>query len=52
MIHSGIKVLFVTNAAGGLNDAFSVGDIMVIKDHIGIPLMNGYNPLIGPNDDR
>ncbi|MBR0223208.1 MAG: purine-nucleoside phosphorylase [Bacteroidales bacterium] len=41
----GIKVLFVSNAAGGLNQDFSVGDLMIIRDHINmLP-----NPLIGPN---
>ncbi|RYY77740.1 hypothetical protein EON63_18195 [archaeon] len=32
----GVKLLVVTNAAGGLNDAYNVGDIMVIQDHIGL----------------
>ncbi|HPE87786.1 MAG: purine-nucleoside phosphorylase [Bacteroidales bacterium] len=41
----GIKTLFVSNAAGGLNPAYHVGDLMVITDHINqMP-----NPLIGPN---
>lgn len=41
----GIKYLFVSNAAGGVNPEFKVGDLMVITDHINlIP-----NPLIGPN---
>ena len=44
----GIKVLLVSNAAGGLNQSFSVGDLMIIRDHINlIP-----NPLIGPNLDE
>ena len=47
MIAIGIKTLFVSNAAGGTNLAFHVGDLMIIKDHINlIP-----NPLIGPNID-
>ena len=44
----GVKMLFVTNAAGGLNVAFKPGDIMVIKDHINL---TGFNPLIGANHD-
>lgn len=48
MICLGIKYLFVSNAAGGLNPGFSIGDMMVIKDHINlIP-----NPLVGPNADE
>ena len=41
----GIKILFVSNAAGGLNQSFSVGDLMIIRDHINLL----PNPLIGPN---
>ena len=45
MIRIGIRYLFVSNAAGGTNLGFHVGDLMIIKDHINlIP-----NPLIGPN---
>ncbi len=41
----GIQYLFVSNAAGGVNYDFKVGDMMVITDHINhLP-----NPLIGPN---
>ncbi len=41
----GIQYLFVSNAAGGVNFDFKVGDLMVITDHIShLP-----NPLIGPN---
>ena len=41
----GIQYLFVSNAAGGVNFDFKVGDLMIIKDHIShLP-----NPLIGPN---
>lgn len=32
----GVKLLIVTNAAGGLNPSFNVGDIMVIQDHFGM----------------
>ena len=41
----GIKYLFVSNAAGGVNFNFKVGDLMLIKDHINLL----PNPLIGPN---
>ncbi|XP_061773426.1 purine nucleoside phosphorylase 6 isoform X2 [Nerophis ophidion] len=47
----GVENLIVTNAAGGLNDSYSVGDIMLIKDHINLPGFCGQNPLIGHNDD-
>lgn len=44
----GVCTLLVTNAAGGINTAYSVGDLMFIADHIN--LMGG-NPLVGPNLD-
>ena len=48
MIVIGIESLFVSNAAGGVNTSLSIGDLMVITDHINqIP-----NPLIGPNLDE
>jgi len=46
----GVKYLFVTNAAGGLNPSFHPGDLMLITDHIGLSNMVGLNPLRGPND--
>ncbi|GAA6093511.1 purine nucleoside phosphorylase 6 [Tachysurus ichikawai] len=48
----GIETLIVTNAAGGINSHFKVGDIMMITDHINIPGFAGQNPLCGPNDER
>lgn len=42
----GIGMMVVTNAAGGVNAGFSVGDLMLIRDHIN---MLFHNPLIGPN---
>lgn len=36
MYELGIKTLFVSNAAGGMNPAFSIGDLMVITDHINL----------------
>ncbi len=45
----GAKIIFLTNAAGGLNTSFSAGDLMIITDHISsfVP-----SPLIGPNIDN
>ena len=47
----GVKLLLVTNAAGGVNPSFNVGDIMVIQDHFGLPTMTGNTPARGHNDD-
>ncbi|MDR1747203.1 MAG: purine nucleoside phosphorylase I, inosine and guanosine-specific [Tannerella sp.] len=44
---TGIKNLLVSNAAGGINNTFKVGDLMIIRDHINMM----PNPLIGPNDE-
>lgn len=45
----GIEMLFVTNAAGGVNPAFSPGDVMLITDNLNLIGMTGMNPLFGPN---
>ena len=45
----GIETLIVTNAAGGLNPNFDTGDLMLITDHINMPGMVGFNPLMGAN---
>jgi purine-nucleoside phosphorylase len=45
----GIRTLVLTNAAGGINTAFTEGALMVIDDHIN---GMGSNPLMGPHDDR
>jgi purine-nucleoside phosphorylase len=42
----GIKTLLLSNAAGGMNPHFEVGDLMLISDHISL---FQHNPLIGPN---
>lgn len=44
----GIRALVVTNAAGGVNLSYRVGDLMLMEDHINLM---GTNPLIGPNLD-
>lgn len=46
----GVHTLVVTNAAGGVNQAFRAGDLMLIADHINLVGMTGLNPLRGPND--
>jgi purine-nucleoside phosphorylase len=52
VMHSlGVKTVILTNAAGGLNQSYRVGDLMLIKDHINFVGMAGHNPLSGPNDD-
>ena len=48
----GVKTLFLTNAAGGLNPEFNVGDIMIIRDHIDLPGLTGECVLRGTNDER
>jgi purine-nucleoside phosphorylase len=45
----GAKILFLTNAAGGLGDGFNAGDLMLITDHISC---FAPNPLIGANLDE
>ncbi|XP_054015249.1 purine nucleoside phosphorylase-like isoform X4 [Hylaeus anthracinus] len=48
----GVTHLIATNAAGGLNPTYKVGDIMMVKDHVNMMGFAGNNPLQGPNDDR
>jgi purine-nucleoside phosphorylase len=43
----GIKNLFITNAAGGVNPGYKIGDLMFIRDHINLM----PNPLVGKNDE-
>lgn len=45
----GVEKLIVTNAAGGINENFQAGDLMLITDHIN---QMGDNPLIGANDEE
>lgn len=48
MKYLGIKTLLVSNASGGLNPAFEIGDVMIITDHISLL----PNPLIGKNEEE
>jgi purine-nucleoside phosphorylase len=48
----GVRTLIVSNAAGGINPAFDFGDLMLIKDHIFMPGLCGFGPLVGLNDPR
>jgi len=48
----GIRSLIATNAAGGLNKTFQVGDIMLLKDHINLPGFSCQHPLRGPNEEK
>lgn len=45
----GVQTLFISNAAGGVNTSFKVGDLMIITDHISFAIKN---PLLGKNDNK
>ena len=45
----GVQTVLISNAAGGVNPSFRVGDLMIITDHIALATVN---PLLGLNDDR
>jgi purine-nucleoside phosphorylase len=45
----GVKRLFVSNASGGVNPSFEIGDLMIINDHINLFTAH---PLIGPNENK
>jgi purine-nucleoside phosphorylase len=45
----GIKTLLISNAAGGVDPSFKVGDLMMINDHISLATLN---PLLGKNHDE
>jgi purine-nucleoside phosphorylase len=52
MLRLGLEMMFVTNAAGGVNPDFVPGDVMLITDHLNLIGMTGANPLMGPNLDE
>ena len=45
----GVRVLVLTNAAGGINPKLKEGGLLVIRDHVNL---QGTNPLLGPNEPR
>ncbi|CAJ0580000.1 unnamed protein product, partial [Mesorhabditis spiculigera] len=52
MYFLGVKTLIATNAVGAVNKSYITGDFMVYKDHIFMPGMVGFSPLIGSYDKR
>jgi len=48
MARMGVRLVLLTNAAGGLEPSWSAGDLMIVTDHLNL---TGTSPLAGPNDD-
>lgn len=48
-VAAGARRVLLTNAAGGVNEAYRPGELVIIRDHLNLA---GKNPLTGPNDDR
>ncbi|CEO58491.1 Putative Purine nucleoside phosphorylase I, inosine and guanosine-specific [Penicillium brasilianum] len=48
----GVDTVVLTNAAGGLNSDYCVGDIVMLNDHIFLAGLAGVHPLRGPNEDE
>ena len=46
---TGCRTVVLTNASGAISSGLAPGDLVVIRDHIGLA---GRNPLAGPNDER
>ncbi|KAH9912575.1 uncharacterized protein B0H18DRAFT_889727 [Fomitopsis serialis] len=44
----GVRDIIITNAAGALNPDLDVGTIVSIQDHLALPNLTGFNPLLGP----
>ena len=45
----GIRAVILTNAAGGIDERYELGQLVLMTDHIN---MMGWNPLVGPNESR
>lgn len=48
----GVRVLVLTNATGGLNQTYHVGQLVLIKDQLDLPTFAGANALYGLRDER
>jgi purine-nucleoside phosphorylase len=48
----GARVLFVSNAAGGIRRSFAPGDLMIIEDHLNLMFTNPLFGAVEPTDDR
>ena len=48
----GVETMILTNAAGGLNQEYAVGDIVCLNDHINLAGLVGFHPLRGPNEEE
>ena len=46
----GVEILLITNAAGGINPKFEVGDLMLVHDHLSMASMAGMDPNRGPHE--
>ncbi|QIW98356.1 hypothetical protein AMS68_003874 [Peltaster fructicola] len=46
----GVEIVVLTNAAGGLNPQYNVGDIVCLNDHLNLAGLAGFHPLRGPNE--
>lgn len=47
----GVETIILTNAAGGLNPDYAVGDIVCLNDHLNMAGLVGFHPLRGPNEE-
>lgn len=48
----GVDTMLLTNAAGGLNPSFAVGDIVCLNDHLNLAGLVGFHPLRGANEEE
>lgn len=48
----GVETMLLTNAAGGLNPSYSVGDIVCLNDHLNLAGLVGFHPLRGINEEE